>query len=106
MTYPDIIVLNRFGNYEHLKSGLVFDIKRKLIIGKQSDDGFINYITKEDIDKCKQFKFSYDKEREVHNEFERQKKLVLFKWGKELGKNNNTFSIVIIIFISIFILIK
>jgi hypothetical protein len=50
---------NKFGNYEHYDSSLVFDNKTQKIYGKQSSDGTILKLTKEDIDTCNKYKFSY-----------------------------------------------
>ena len=50
---------NKFGNYEHFDSSLVFDNKTQKIYGKQSSDGTISKLTKEDIDTCNKYKFSY-----------------------------------------------
>ena len=48
---------NKFGNYEY--KSLVFDNKTQKVYGKQSDDGTILKLTKDDIETCNQFKFSY-----------------------------------------------
>ena len=48
---------NKFGNYEY--KSLVFDNKTQKVYGKQSIDGTILKLTKEDIDTCNQYKFSY-----------------------------------------------
>lgn len=50
---------NKFGNYEHFDSSLVFDNKTQKIYGKQSSDGTILKLTKEDLDTCNKYKFSY-----------------------------------------------
>lgn len=51
---------NKFNNYEHPESKLVFDNASKKVIGKQNDDGSIDELTEEDIDTCNAFKFKYD----------------------------------------------
>ena len=57
---PKIIIRrNKFNNFEHLDTGLIYDDKQKLIIGKQNLDGSIDYLTEEDIDKCNAYKFKY-----------------------------------------------
>ncbi len=50
---------NKFGNYEHADTGLVFDKEDKMVIGKQGDDGNIYELDDEDIENCKRFKFNY-----------------------------------------------
>lgn len=50
---------NSFGNIEHGVSGLVFDKKSEMVIGKQNDDGSIDELTDADIQVCKQYKFEY-----------------------------------------------
>ena len=54
-----VIRRNAHGNLEHSESSLVFDRKTKKVIGKQSDDGSILPITKEDINICNKYKFDY-----------------------------------------------
>ena len=57
---PNILIRrNQFNNYEHPESGLVFNSKEKIVIGKQNDNGSIDDLTEEDIDKCNAFKFKY-----------------------------------------------
>jgi hypothetical protein len=50
---------NSFGNYEHDESGFVFEHKTKKVIGKQEGDKVIP-LTKDDIDTCNKFRFSYE----------------------------------------------
>jgi len=58
---PNILIRrNQFNNYEHPESGLVFNSKEKIVIGKQNDNGSIDDLTEEDIDKCNAFKFKYN----------------------------------------------
>lgn len=55
-----IITKNKFGNYMHEQTGLVFKsaIDHK-IIGRQGDDGSIIQLTSDDINICNQYKFDY-----------------------------------------------
>lgn len=58
---PNILIRrNKFNNYEHPETGLVFDNKDRIVIGKQKDDGSIDDLTEEDIDQCNAFKFKYN----------------------------------------------
>lgn len=50
---------NRFGNYEHGDSGLIFDRDDQVVIGKQNHDGFVLDLTDDDISLCKKYKFNY-----------------------------------------------
>ena len=50
---------NQFGNHEHPETRLTFDKKLKKVIGIQQDDGSVRPLTKDDIDTCNKFKFSY-----------------------------------------------
>jgi len=57
---PNILIRrNQFNNYEHPETGLVFDNKDRIVIGKQNDDGTVDDLTEEDIDQCNGFKFKY-----------------------------------------------
>ena len=57
---PNILIRrNQFNNYEHPETGLVFNSKEKIVIGKQNDNGAIDDLTEEDIDQCNAFKFKY-----------------------------------------------
>ena len=57
---PNILIRrNQFNNYEHAETGLIFDNNTKIIIGKQKNDGSIEDLTEDDIDKCNAFKFKY-----------------------------------------------
>jgi len=51
---------NKYGNYEHPETSLIFNNKTQKVIGKQNDDGTIADLTLEDIDICNQYKFIYD----------------------------------------------
>lgn len=50
---------NKFKNYEHLESGLVFDNINGKVIGKQNTDGTISSLTDADIEQCKRYGFSF-----------------------------------------------
>lgn len=50
---------NKYGNFEHPESGLVFDRKTETVFGKQQEDGTISELTDDDIESCKRFKFKY-----------------------------------------------
>lgn len=50
---------NKFNNYEHEETSFVFDNKEKKVYGKQNSDGSISQLTKEDINLCNKYKFSY-----------------------------------------------
>lgn len=55
-----VIKKNKFNNFEHEETKLLFNNKTKSVIGKQLDDGTIEYnLTEEDIDNCHKFKFKY-----------------------------------------------
>ena len=51
---------NQFGNYEHPPSKLVLDRNTKKVIGKQCEDGSLEDLDLDDIEKCKLYKFEYD----------------------------------------------
>lgn len=54
---------NKFGNYEHAESQLVFDKDEQVVYGKQSEtptgESEILELTKDDIETCNKFKFKY-----------------------------------------------
>ena len=56
---PIQIHKNKWGNYEHTETSFVFNNKTQKIYGKQNSDGSISNLTKNDIDICNKFKFSY-----------------------------------------------
>lgn len=57
---PSIVIRrNKFNNYEHPESGLVFNNSTKTAIGTQNADGSIDPLTEEDIDQCNAFKFKF-----------------------------------------------
>ena len=45
---------NKFGNFEHVPTGFVFDNKTDEAIGKQNNDGTIQPLTLNDIELCKE----------------------------------------------------
>jgi len=55
-----MIKKNKFGNFVHEPSQLVFKREEKRVIGKQLEDGTISKITKEVIELCHKYKFRYD----------------------------------------------
>jgi len=50
---------NKFGNYEHFESGLVFNNDTKMVIGYQNSNGKIDSLTDSHIESCKKYKFKY-----------------------------------------------
>lgn len=50
---------NKFGNFEHSQTGLVFNTESKMVFGRQVDDGKIADLTAEDIELCKKYKFPF-----------------------------------------------
>ena len=50
---------NKFGNYEHFDTGLVFNNDTKTVIGSQNTNGKIDSLTDKDIETCKKFKFTF-----------------------------------------------
>jgi hypothetical protein len=67
---------NKFGNFEHSDTSLLYDNKSDKIYGKQNPDGTIAKLTKDDIDICNKYKFSYvipenlDNDDDVEVEYE------------------------------------
>lgn len=55
-----IIKRNVFNNYVHVDSQMVFDGKKKLVIGKQRDDGTVSELSREDIDICNKYGLDYE----------------------------------------------
>lgn len=49
---------NKFGNFEHTQTGLVFNTENKMVYGRQVDDAVVD-LTVEDIELCKKYKFPY-----------------------------------------------
>jgi hypothetical protein len=62
------IVKNKYGNYEHIESGLIFNKNTKTVIGKQHSDGQILDLTLSDIDICNKYKFSYNLPENLNNQ--------------------------------------
>lgn len=57
---PNILIRrNKFNNYEHPETGLVFDNETKVVYGKQNDNGTVDPLTDDDIDQCNAFKFKF-----------------------------------------------
>lgn len=50
---------NKFNNYEHYESGLVFNNETKIVIGFQNSNGKVDALTDEKIELCKKYKFQY-----------------------------------------------
>jgi hypothetical protein len=51
---------NKFGNYEHFDTGLVFNRDTSVVYGRQTEDGPVERLTQEDLEICKQHKFKVD----------------------------------------------
>lgn len=59
-TVPTLqIKRNKFGNYEHAETGLIFNKEDKTVVGKQGENGDLLELDDEDIENCKRFKFTY-----------------------------------------------
>lgn len=57
---PNILIRrNKYNNYEHPETGLVFDNETKIVYGKQNENGSVDPLTDEDIDQCNAFKFKF-----------------------------------------------
>ena len=52
------ITKNKFGNYEHVQTGLVFNTK-KLVYARQKSDGDLIDLVSEDIELCRKYKLPY-----------------------------------------------
>ena len=50
---------NKFNNFEHEETSLVFNNKTQKVYGKQNPDGTVSDLTPEDINLCNKYKFSY-----------------------------------------------
>jgi hypothetical protein len=50
---------NKFNNFEHEETSFIFDNKEKKVYGKQNSDGSVCPLTKDDINLCNKYKFSY-----------------------------------------------
>ncbi len=53
------VMKNKFGNFEHVPTGFVFDNKTDEAIGKQNTDGTIQPLTLNDIELCKENNWSF-----------------------------------------------
>ena len=52
------VTRNKFGNYEHTASGLVFN-EKKLVYARQQSNGELSDLVSEDIELCKKYKLPY-----------------------------------------------
>lgn len=50
---------NKFGNYEHPSTHLVFSVETQSVVGVQNPSGSITSLTDTDIENCKQYNFKY-----------------------------------------------
>ena len=57
---PIEIKANKFKNYEHTESGLVFDNINGKVIGHQNSNGSVSDLTDADIDQCKKYGFNFN----------------------------------------------
>jgi hypothetical protein len=68
---------NKFGNFEHSETSLVFNNKTQQVIGKQNSNGKIDTLTPDDIDTCNKYKFSYiipeNLDKATKNDVEKEK---------------------------------
>jgi len=55
-----VVRRNGFGNFEHRKTGFVFNNKTLRVVGKQLEDGSVAEITREDIEVCHMWKFKFE----------------------------------------------
>lgn len=57
---PHIIIRrNKFNNYEHPETGLIFDNDSQIVIGKQKEDGTVEQLDEDAIDQCNAYKFKF-----------------------------------------------
>ena len=61
-TTPCVIQIrkNKFDNFEHLETGLVFNKKEQKVVGMQEKNGDIRSLNSHDIELCNQYKFNYE----------------------------------------------
>ena len=61
-TTPCVIQIrkNKFDNFEHFETGLVFNKKEQKVVGMQEKNGDIRPLTTQDIELCNKYKFSYE----------------------------------------------
>lgn len=52
------ITKNKYGQFHHKETGLIFDSMTKRVIGKENN-GAIDKLSRKDIEICKNFKFQY-----------------------------------------------
>jgi hypothetical protein len=64
------ITKNKFNNYCHEETQLVFDPISKRVIGIQLENGNIRCLKRNDIDICKQYKFKYNIPNELEEVYE------------------------------------
>lgn len=58
---------NKWGNYEHADSHLVFNPQTQKVFGKQQEDGSVTTLTAEDIEECKRWKFNWELPENLNN---------------------------------------
>jgi hypothetical protein len=65
-----VIRRNQYGEWEY--EGLIFDDKTKNVVGRRYEEGDVKPLQRQDIEKCKQYKFRYtlpqilDERHDVH----------------------------------------
>lgn len=57
---PILVRKNRWRNFEHPQTELVFDNECQKVIGRQMDDGTISELNEQDIQNCKRYDFAFD----------------------------------------------
>jgi hypothetical protein len=57
---PFALKRNKFGNFEHIETGFVFNEVTVSVFGKQNADGTIAPLTVEDINICNKYKFAFN----------------------------------------------
>lgn len=62
-----VIKKNKFGNYEHEPTKMVFNKATKTVVGKQMENGNIVELTTEDINICNEYKFKYKLPEKIEN---------------------------------------
>ena len=79
------ICKNKFGNYEHFSTHIVFDRNTSEAYGKQSDDGKIIPLTIEDIETCKSFNFRFKVPENLVNKVSKDDLYVGTPFSTEVG---------------------
>ena len=51
---------NKFNNFEHVETGLIFNKKEQKVIGMQEKDGTVRSLNSNDIELCNKYKFNYE----------------------------------------------